>query len=582
MILNKETLPGLIAGINDYSGQNTSYSPFYSNIALEIHPDEPGIGKLWLHYNRFSRVLWNRFADFSLGFNAELSTPWKLVFGNENKYLKLAFYAPDCFGIESTEPVRLFLDADKMLLESWNEIINGINVIKGYSRNGDARDPDASVPFALAYKTEKGTVDGYCVYPVDGMVKMYFAFEALEFSDESITAKISAAPGTVDECGEASLEMITDCVKDLDMECSDAAGEIISKAIHGLIFNLAKAPGKLKEHISAYPSRGYSSHFLWDSCFQNLAYEKMSVQLAKEFLLQFAACQRADGKYEQFLCSTWGRPHFTQPALVGWAALRIAEKDGDENFRRIMLESIEKNNRWWLCNRMTGYGLISCPDGLETGQDDSPRFDKGDTLACDMNSYLLNQINCTVRLAEMLGETSKAMLWKNEAKKLSDKMTELLYCAEDNIFYDVLLSDLSPVKIVSPVSFLPFWAGITFPEVLMRSSIEKYLLSPEYLFGKIPFPSVAYNEPEYVSDGWWRGPTWMPEAWLMLETLDKTGYSAEKNEAAKRLYDMLVEDYEMHELFDSATGKGLGCLEQGWTCAIFAQLCDELHKEKII
>jgi hypothetical protein len=37
------------------------------------------------------------------------------------------------------------------------------------------------------------------------------------------------------------------------------------------------------------------------------------------------------------------------------------------------------------------------------------------------------------------------------------------------------------------------------------------LLDPARLFGAVPFPSVAYDEPAYRSGQWWRGPTWPPQ-----------------------------------------------------------------------
>ena len=93
-----------------------------------------------------------------------------------------------------------------------------------------------------------------------------------------------------------------------------------------------------------------------------------------------------------------------------------------------------------------------------------------------------------------------------------------------------------------------------------------------YLFGDIPFPSVAYNEPTYDAAHWWRGPTWMSEAWLMLETLQKFGYQKEYAEAADRLFRMLLADGGMHELFNSRTGEGMGYEQQGWTCATYLAL----------
>ena len=147
-----------------------------------------------------------------------------------------------------------------------------------------------------------------------------------------------------------------------------------------------------------------------------------------------------------------------------------------------------------------------------------------------------------------------------------------LYDEEKNLFFDADPATGERRTLVTLSSLIPLWAGVPLPEEKIRAMIEGYLLNADYFFGKIPFPCVAYCEPVYEPAHWWRGPTWMPAAWLMLETLDKYGYASRRTEAARRLYRIMKEDGVLHELFDSAAGKGLGCDEQGWTAAIFIRL----------
>lgn len=574
--LNKDTLLNYYKGNADYSAGDTSYSPFYSNIGLEIHDNAPGITKLWLHYNRFSRVLWNVFAEFGGVIDKKASSPEKLVFTNGNK---LSFFGTDAFMLfaDDGQDVRLFTEKSDALTESWvQEATENTVLLRGYSANGDARDPDEAVPFLLGIRAVNGkltvTDNGITAAPENGKLLLAFVFEALTPEESSVKQKLLSAPKTVEACAHASLNVIKNTVKELDITCPPGQAAAAARAINGLTENLAKAPGALSKHLSSYPSRGYSSHFLWDTCFQNLAYEEINTELAEDFLLQFKENQRPDGKYPQFLCSTWARPGYTQPALLGWATERVYRKTGNIVFLKTMLPSLDKNNSWWLNNRMTASGVIRCAHGLETGQDDSPRFDNGATLACDMNAYLLSQLRLTAALHEELGEANEAAHWSKKANALSDAMLRVLYCAEDNLFYDVTPNGTSFIKIVSPVSLLPLWAGVSLPEAEARSMIERYLLSPDYLFGDIPFPSVAYNEPTYDAAHWWRGPTWMSEAWLMLETLQKFGYQKEYAEAADRLFRMLLADGGMHELFNSRTGEGMGYEQQGWTCATYLAL----------
>ena len=583
--IDRSNILDLLSEENTYTTPRETYSPFYSNIGLILDENSTGIDALWLHYNRFSRPLWNKLTDFPASFNKQSSRVEEIVIGRDQA--KLAFYGTDRFMLsaEGIASVGLFREPAEQTKEYWIQRSDDKTVvIQGYSANGDGRDPDREVCFLAGVRAATGTltvdetgISAHC--DANGRLTLAFAFEFLAIDEKRLLQKLKNCPQDVDGAAALCAEDIRECVKDLSLTTkTETERKMLAKALHGLLFNLAKAPGDLSQHVSSYPNRGeYPTHFLWDTCFQNLAYELMNGELVKEFLLQFAANQRSDGKYPQFLCSTWARPEHSQPALIGWATLRYAKHSNDDTFLRKMLPSLERNNRWWMTAKMTSCGLVGCPHGLETGQDDSPRFDNGGTLATDMNSYLLRQLNLTAEIADRLRLPGKAKHWRQEARRLSGAMLRTLYCEEDNLFYDVSLHTGEFVKIVSPVSLLPLWAGVALPEDKSRDMIERYLLNPKILFGDIPFPSVAYNQQSYQAEHWWRGPTWLPEAWLMLETLEKFGYTKEKEKAQRHLYDMLLKDVSMHELFNSRTGEGLGSEEQGWTCAIFIKLCKLLN-----
>ena len=588
MKLTKEKLIENFNSINDYSAVQKTFSPCYSNIGFEIAPESCGSGALWLHYNRASRKLWDSFIDFPLKQNKAQTSAFSVAFGENETSAKLTFTDTDtiCFSADGLDGVKLFARKNEKLRSFWIEKISGNEAeVFGYSENTDDRDPDETVPFYIYLKVLQGEFfadknDVIVRADNDKKIIISAAVEVLNIDRENAQKKAKNSPENFSEAEEKCREFYLECFDNFSVEIkSEEEEKIIAKAAYGLTANLAKAPGNLKNNISSFPNRGsYPSHFLWDTCFQNLAYEKFSPALAAEFLLQIAAFQRSDGKFPQFMCSTWERPHYSQPALVGWAAMRIATRTNDRKFIEDMTDAIEKNNLWWLNSRNSECGLISCPHGLETGQDDSPRFDNGTTFACDMNSYVLHQLHCAAELNKMLGRNEKALFWEEKAEKLSQKIIEILWCEEDGIFYDVSPENGEFVRIVSPVSFLPLWAGVNLPKEKAEQSVRKYLLNPEYLFGEIPFPSVAYNDINYGSGNWWRGPTWMPNAYLMLETLDKLGYEKEYYEAAEKLYNVILNDGELHELFDSKTGTGLGAAEQGWTNAIFIKLCSIVNR----
>ena len=562
-----------------------SMSPFFSNFGLCFDGAAAQVDSLLLHYNRKTRALWSPFIRFSDQGKAQ-STFASAVFSDGETGFELCFYNTDAFLVtgENGGSARLFCQSDGALSDCWEAYrAKDTLVLRASSANGDDRDPDPYVPVMCGVRVLRGdlvTDGGKTLLQPDAAGRLAFcvAMGVLDVSVNRILAVLSGAPRDIAGAKAKLRDWAKLCAGKLGEAPQDETVRApYLTAVSGLLMNLTKAPGALGGYISAFPSRGgYPTHFIWDSAFQNLAYELMSDDVAKDMLLQLAAGMRADGKIPQFLCSTWARPNFAQPALLGWAARRYAEKHTDDlGFAAVMAETLSKNNEWWLTQRMTRHGLIYCPDGLETGQDDSPRFDGGEVLAVDMNSYLLVQMRAAAYFLRRIGKEARADDWERRADALGKRIVALLYDKDRNLFFDADKETAERKSLVSLSAFLPLWADVPLPREKRRAMIESRLLNKDAFFGEVPFPSVAYNEETYDAGGWWRGPTWMPMAWLMLELLEKEGYPRERAAAAKRLFGMLCRDGVLHELFNSQTGEGLGCDEQGWTAAVFLRLCRE-------
>ncbi len=582
-----QLIDSLLSQKTAHTTKDRSFSPLYSNFGLCFAAQTAG-PDLLLHYNRETRAVFSPLFSFDEPCAADSAFLSARFTGGGGAY-KLCFYDTDAFVLrgENASPVRIFGRESCEMQPCWRvSAKDNMLLVQGYSKNADDRDPDEFVPVLCGLRVMAGTLkeeNGGAVILPDPAGNLYAAvsFAVLEISAKRLKETLLAAPETLDGAKSAMRRWAEECAGGLrQLPAEPDARRTFLTAVSGLLMNLTKAPGSLSRCVSAFPSRGgYPTHFLWDSAFQNLAYERMSEKIAADTLLQLAYAVRPDGKLPQFLCSTWVRPHHTQPALLGWAAQRYVERVGAEKagsaFIRTMASALAKNNEWWLTQRITEFGLICCPHGLETGQDDSPRFDLGPVLAVDMNSYLLSQMRATAYFCRLAGDEAGAAEWEARADAFAARMVELLYDEEKNLFFDADPETGERRSLVTLSSLIPLWAGVPLPEEKIRAMIEDYLLDEKYFYGNVPFPSVAYGEAVYEPAHWWRGPTWMPTAWLMLETLEKYGYSSQRAEAARRLYRMLKEDGVLHEHFDSATGEGLGCDEQGWTAAIFIRLTQE-------
>lgn len=590
----KDKLLNEICKSKNYSDAYNSYSPFLSDIGLQIDENLYGVGDLYLHYNRVSRRIFKNAIKFDRKPDHSLSSLQKIVF--ENNEALLAFYKNNAFLFESSlDKIELFSKKGEKTVVLPVKRNGDFVYFSGYSENCDERDPDKYVPYVCGVRIICGEYSDNVVYSRNEKIMFAVCFQTLDIDYKKLNEVLFYSPKSVDEAAALCKKQIEDSLIDLDYNSFlEKDYPLISKAVRGLLFNNALCPGKLKNHITSFPNRGgYPVHFIWDTVFQNLAFNLMNIKTSKDCLLQIIDNQRSDGKYPQFMCSTWDRPHEAQPALIGYAfetivksekeKLKCNEEDWssiDENndFEMKVFRSLEKNNFWWLTQRMTDIGLIYSLSGFETGQDNSPRFDNGESISVDMNSYLLQQIKVTTHIASKYGLSEKEKYWQNEAKALEINMMKYLFDEEYCLFFDLNLKTREKIKLISPVCFLPIWAGISIDSKAKKYMIENYLLNEEYFFSEFPFPSVAYNENCYKSSDWWRGPIWMSEAFLMLDILKNEGYNEKYKEAVKKLYEIISNNKEMSELFDSKKGKGLGFKPQGWTCAVFIVLCKILSE----
>lgn len=122
---------------------------------------------------------------------------------------------------------------------------------------------------------------------------------------------------------------------------------------------------------------------------------------------------------------------------------------------------------------------------------------------------------------------------------LKRTLLERCWHAEDRFFYD-LTPEGEPTRVKTFFGFLPLWVGLEMPDTDRKALIEEHLLNPVEFFGDVPFPSVAYNEPEYSPVGYWRGRCWPHIYFWMTETLAGHGYLAEAERACAVFLELIA------------------------------------------
>jgi hypothetical protein len=350
-----------------------------------------------------------------------------------------------------------------------------------------------------------------------------------------------------------------------------------AKAAYQIISN-TKAPRGQIGRYSVFPSRGtYCAHYLWDACFTNLGVGQFNERLAEDYLVALCEAQEPDGKIPQFVCATWNRPAESQPPLIAWSAWRLYERFRNKELIRDVYEPLCRMVEWWFANRdEDGDGLVEYQHPLESGWDDSPRFDAGRIAAVDLNSYLNREMRILAQMAPVIARDAETSMWNRRAEEHAAMIRMRLFDPEDEVFYDRLVHEDRFHKVLTPASFMPLWTGIRLPVETVHRMVVRYLLNPKHFFGSKPFPVVAYSDRHYMPDKWWRGPLWPNIAWIMTEILRVQGFHRDYSTAVKRLVDIMTKHDELNELYSSATGRPLGAEGLCWGCAVFMDLARKL------
>jgi glycogen debranching enzyme len=230
--------------------------------------------------------------------------------------------------------------------------------------------------------------------------------------------------------------------------------------------------------------------------------------------------------------------------ILSWAVWRIYEATHDDAFLKAVNPACARLNRFWFETQDRNHNGL--PEWRSGGQiaDNSPRWDKdgkvrvnlnmGEFESPDLAGFLLMDLRCLARMARTLGNAEEAKSWEQKATALASQVVAKMHFQADNAFGDIDIASAKPWnRAVTLNMFIPLWAGVPLSQPQTDAVIRTHMLNAEEMNGKIPFPSVAYNDKNYDSLGYWRGIMWPHFVYWMVEALQKAGYP----EAAQRVAD---------------------------------------------
>ncbi|MBQ7039595.1 MAG: alpha-L-rhamnosidase [Clostridia bacterium] len=251
--------------------------------------------------------------------------------------------------------------------------------------------------------------------------------------------------------------------------------------------------------------------------------------------------------------------------------------------KKFLKESYAAFKKWdsWLCDaRMTrGKGLIELFCEWDTGHDHALRLD-GIPHACtdnfgrehaevdflpmlspDMNAVFYGDRMALYYMADALGKSDEAEIWRNKAKQVKEKMLELLYNKEDEFFYDLDKNDKHR-------KFKTIMITNVFQEHVLTQDefdviYDRYFKSDKHFATPVPFPATSVSDPAWVQNRSGNSWNFYAEALVALRAERWMEHYGKQADYEKLLYKW-VECYTESDLlfgqeFHPITGKPSDC-----------------------
>jgi alpha,alpha-trehalase len=216
-------------------------------------------------------------------------------------------------------------------------------------------------------------------------------------------------------------------------------------------------------------------------------------------------------------------------------------------------------------------GLYFWEMAFQSGADNNPALnyfsdDKRSFLACDCSAMQLLEFRAQAEIAAALGMKEEARTWNTRAEALASAIQHLLWCAEDQCYYNVDRETGDFYRRVSYSSFWPLYAGLA-PQTDGQAMIRRYLLSEQHMRSPHGLRSLSASDPDYNNKNIilpfsnWQGPIWIPALVVYAGGMLNYGFKEELRPIAVETARLLLKDLDtfdtMHENYHAETGEGL-------------------------
>ncbi|GIF23527.1 glycogen debranching enzyme [Actinoplanes tereljensis] len=332
---------------------------------------------------------------------------------------------------------------------------------------------------------------------------------------------------------------------------------------------MVPAGGLLRRESMLMSKNRMTNIWSWDHCFNAMALWRDPAGAADQIRTLFDH-QDEHGCLPDYVNDAVAERNFVKPPVHGWAIAWLMDRDGlPDDAIAALYEPLGRWTDWWFEHRVYGGdGIPSYNHGNDSGWDNATVFAAGVPVQSpDLLAFLSLQMAALARIADRLGRPDDARRWSDRAAATRRTMSERFwvggrFVARHTVSQRVIESD-------SLLTLMPLVLGDLLPPDQFEASVQR-LLDGGYLTEHGPATEPPHS-PDYVADGYWRGPIWAPTTLLLVDGLRRGGRADLADDITRRFL-ATCSAAGMAENFDALTGAGLRDPSMTWTASVFLVL----------
>lgn len=377
---------------------------------------------------------------------------------------------------------------------------------------------------------------------------------------------------------------------------------LVAKSLLTLQNNTRIAAGELK-HSGLFPSYHYKwflGFWAWDSWKHAVPISQYDTELAKNQVRSMYDFQDDHGFIADcvYRDTTIEKHNYrnTKPPLSGWAVWKVYEQDRDLSFLREMYPKVMLQHQWWYNYRdhdQDGICEYGSTDGSlkaakwESGMDNAVRFDGSAIVqnsdgafslnqeSVDLNAYLYAEKQFLIKIGEVLEKSDDVRKFQSQSETLKKKIQSQFFDQKTGWFYDTSLNGDTYIDVMGSEGWIPLWAEVATAD--QAEAVKANMMRPDFFNTKMPFQTLSAVHPEFEPNGgYWRGPTWMDQAYFGVKGLHNYGYEEEAYAATHKLLHNASGTLDLgtpiRENYDPITGEGLESQSFSWSAAHYLLL----------